>query len=95
MGATEDGHLKAVEMRVLENAGAYGTHSLTVMGVTATKTLSLYNVANARFIGDAVYTNLPPAGAFRGYGAPQGSSLSSLYGRVGGRVETGVPRDPP
>lgn len=88
MGATRDGQLKAVEMNVLENAGAYGTHSLTVMGVTATKTLSLYNVANARFVGNAVYTNLPPAGAFRGYGAPQGffafeSFLEELAAELG------------
>lgn len=88
MGATRVGQLKAVEMNVLENAGAYGTHSLTVMGVTATKTLSLYNVANARFVGNAVYTNLPPAGAFRGYGAPQGffafeSFLEELAAELG------------
>ena len=38
MGARRDGKLVAVEMRVTANAGAYGTHSLTVMGVTATKT---------------------------------------------------------
>ncbi len=72
VGAKYDGKITAVDMCVLENAGAYGTHSLCVMGVTATKTLSLYNVRNARFTGDAVYTNLPIAGAFRGYGAPQG-----------------------
>lgn len=88
MGIRRDGQLTAVEMRVLANAGAYGTHSLTVMGVTATKTFSLYNVANAKFTGDAVYTNLPVTGAFRGYGAPQGffafeSLLDELAAELG------------
>jgi len=27
---------------------------------------------NIRFYADIVYTNTPPAGAFRGYGVPQG-----------------------
>ena len=88
MGVRSDGQLTAVDMRVLANAGAYGTHSLTVMGVTATKTFSLYNVANAKFTGDAVYTNLPVTGAFRGYGAPQGffafeSLLDELAAELG------------
>jgi putative selenate reductase molybdopterin-binding subunit len=88
MGIRRDGQLTAVEMHVLANAGAYGTHSLTVMGVTATKTFSLYNVAHAKFTGDAVYTNLPVTGAFRGYGAPQGffafeSMLDELAAELG------------
>ena len=88
MGARRDGKLNAVEMRIIANAGAYGTHSLTVMGVTATKTLSLYNPTHVRFVGDAVYTNLPIAGAFRGYGAPQGffafeSLLDELAAELG------------
>jgi putative selenate reductase molybdopterin-binding subunit len=35
------------------------------------KGLTLYNPPNARFICDVVYTNKPPTGAFRGYGAMQ------------------------
>jgi CO/xanthine dehydrogenase Mo-binding subunit len=60
-------------MEVLSNTGAYGTHSLTVLSNVGSKTLPLYNKApHVRFSGDAVYTNLPVGGAYRGYGATQG-----------------------
>lgn len=66
------GRFTAIEMRVLENTGAYGTHALTVMSVTGNRALSLYRCPNLRYEGRAVYTNLAVAGAFRGYGCPQG-----------------------
>jgi len=71
-GVAEDGRLLALEMRLLGNTGAYGCHALTVQANTGSKALSLYRCQNLRFAMDAVYTNLPPAGAFRGYGVPQG-----------------------
>ena len=67
-----DGKFTAIEMRVLENTGAYGTHALTVMSVTGNRALSLYRCPNLRYEARAVYTNLAVAGAFRGYGCPQG-----------------------
>jgi putative selenate reductase molybdopterin-binding subunit len=67
-----DGKFTALEMRVLENTGAYGTHALTVMSVTGNRALSLYRCPNLRYEARAVYTNLAVAGAFRGYGCPQG-----------------------
>ncbi len=71
-GVTRDGRIVAQEMRVLSDTGAYGNHALTVTGNTGHKALSLYNVPNIRFHADVVYTNLPTAGAYRGYGVPQG-----------------------
>jgi len=71
-GVTKDGRLTAIDMSVLENSGAYGTHSLTVMSVTGSRSLALYKCPHIRFDANAVYTNLLVAGAFRGYGAPQG-----------------------
>jgi putative selenate reductase molybdopterin-binding subunit len=68
----KDGRFTALEMRVLENTGAYGTHALTVMSVTGNRALSLYRCPNLRYEARAVYTNLAVAGAFRGYGCPQG-----------------------
>jgi putative selenate reductase molybdopterin-binding subunit len=68
----KDGRFTAIEMRVLENTGAYGTHALTVMSVTGNRALSLYRSPNLRYEAKAVYTNLAVAGAFRGYGCPQG-----------------------
>lgn len=73
LGATKDGIVRAHEMEALSNTGAYGTHSLTVLSNVGSKTLPLYNKAeHLRFHGKAVYTNLPVAGAYRGYGATQG-----------------------
>ncbi|MGQ9787178.1 MAG: molybdopterin-dependent oxidoreductase [Anaerolineae bacterium] len=71
-GVTHDDRIVAQEMRVLSDTGAYGNHALTVTGNTGHKALSLYNVPNIRFHADVVYTNLPTAGAYRGYGVPQG-----------------------
>ncbi len=73
LGAARDGLLRAVEMEATSNTGAYGAHGLTVLANTGSKTLPLYNKApSARFYGQAVYTNLPVGGAYRGYGATQG-----------------------
>ncbi|MGY4707007.1 xanthine dehydrogenase family protein molybdopterin-binding subunit [Candidatus Bipolaricaulota sp. J31] len=73
LGAKKDGRIHAIEMDVLSNTGAYGTHSLTVLSNVGSKTLPLYNKApHLWFHGKAVYTNLPVAGAYRGYGATQG-----------------------
>src|SRR4030042_1696717 len=66
-------------MEVLTDTGAYGCHALTVTGNTGHKAMAMYvgdgkyrQSPNIRFNADIVYTNHPPAGAFRGYGVPQG-----------------------
>jgi putative selenate reductase molybdopterin-binding subunit len=71
-GVRRDGSITANSLHVLTNTGPYGTHALTVTGNTGTKPLPLYRTPNMKFYADIVYTNLPIAGAFRGYGAPQG-----------------------
>ncbi len=63
--------LSALEMDILENTGANGAHALTVMSVSAQKGLSLYPAPNMLHRGRAVYSNMVPGGAYRGYGAPQ------------------------
>lgn len=78
-GVKRDGTLTAHEMICLSDTGAYGCHGLTVAGNTGAKSMALYigdgtyrKSPNIRFHADVVYTNTPPAGAFRGYGVPQG-----------------------
>jgi putative selenate reductase molybdopterin-binding subunit len=71
-GVKRDGTLVAHEMSVICNTGAYGSHALTVPSNTGSKAMSLYRCPNIKFTADIAYTNLPPAGAFRGYGGPQG-----------------------
>jgi len=89
LGAGVDGVLRAIEMEAISNTGAYGAHGLTVLANAGSKTLPLYNKApNAHFYGQAVYTNLPVAGAYRGYGATQGyfpleTAMDELAERLG------------
>ncbi len=78
-GVKLDGTITANEMYALSDTGAYGCHALTVTGNTGHKSMALYvgdgdyrKAPNIRFYADIVYTNTPPAGAFRGYGVPQG-----------------------
>lgn len=78
-GVKRDGTITANEMYALSDTGAYGCHALTVTGNTGHKAMALYvgdgeyrTSPNIRFYADVVYTNTPPAGAYRGYGVPQG-----------------------
>jgi putative selenate reductase molybdopterin-binding subunit len=71
-GVSADGRIVAQDLYALASTGAYGTHGLTVLSCTGSKTLPLYRCPNLRFVADIAYTNLPVAGAFRGYGGPQG-----------------------
>jgi len=71
-GLDAEGRLVAQELRVVANTGAYGTHGFTVQSVTGMRGLSSYRCPAKRYECDVAYTNLPVAGAFRGYGAPQG-----------------------
>jgi putative selenate reductase molybdopterin-binding subunit len=78
-GVKQDGTITANAMRVLTDTGAYGCHALTVTGNTGHKAMALYvgdgkyrKSPNIQFYADIVYTNHPPAGAYRGYGVPQG-----------------------
>ena len=71
-GVKKDGTIHAMSMEVIANTGAYGSHALTVQCNTGSKSLPLYRSPNQYFEAKIAYTNLPVAGAFRGYGAPQG-----------------------
>ncbi len=74
LGAMKDGTMKAFDVNILSDTGAYGEHALTVFMVAGSKVLPMYNkVDSVRFTGDIVYTNHTPGGAYRGYGAIQGN----------------------
>ena len=70
-GVDASGKLVGMDVQVVADTGAYGTHGLTVQMVTGFRALSTYWLPAARFDCDVVYTNKPVPGAFRGYGAPQ------------------------
>jgi putative selenate reductase molybdopterin-binding subunit len=67
----KNGKITAVDLHMIGDTGAYGTHGLTVNMVGGFKGLTLYNPPNSHFLCDVVYTNKPPSGAFRGYGSMQ------------------------
>ena len=87
MGFKNDGTILATELDVLASTGAYGSHSSTVQGNTGSKVLPLYRAPNMKFDCEIVYTNTPVAGAFRGYGCPQGYfAQESLVDEVAERL---------
>jgi putative selenate reductase molybdopterin-binding subunit len=73
LGAKRDGRLTAILMRLDADTGPYGQHCLTVPMNAISKSLPLLLCDNARFEVRSYYTNLSPAGAYQGYGAPKGS----------------------
>ncbi|MFQ5914060.1 MAG: xanthine dehydrogenase family protein molybdopterin-binding subunit [Nitrospinota bacterium] len=71
IGVRKDGTICAKETRIVGNNGAYSCFSYEVIQVTATRMDSLYCQQNVKTDAILAYTNLIPAGAFRGFGNPQ------------------------
>ena len=70
-GATRDGRLVSVRARMLIDGGAYTSSSPYVIANGCTFAAGPYDVPNALIEGTALYTNNPPCGAMRGFGAVQ------------------------
>ena len=73
LGAKKDGQLTAMYMNVKANTGPYGNHCLTVPVNAVSKSMPLFLCENVQFDVTCYYSNIPPTGAYQGYGAPQGS----------------------
>ncbi|MFJ5784470.1 molybdopterin-dependent oxidoreductase [Streptomyces hydrogenans] len=71
VGARADGTLTAVQMRVVANTGAYGNHGPAVMFHSVGESFAVYRAPHKKVDAYSVYTNVVPAGAFRGYGLGQ------------------------
>jgi CO/xanthine dehydrogenase Mo-binding subunit len=71
-GATREGKLVAAEIQVVADGGAYCYTTNKVLGNTTITCTGPYGFPNAKVDVDGVYTNNPPSGAMRGFGAPQG-----------------------
>jgi CO/xanthine dehydrogenase Mo-binding subunit len=69
--ATQAGKLVAVRMRILIDGGAYASSSTAVISNACAFAVGPYAVDNVLIDGLAVYTNNPPCGAMRGFGAVQ------------------------
>ena len=69
--ATRDGKLVNVRIRILLDGGAYASSSTAVTSNAASFSVGPYETPNALIESTSVYTNNPPCGAMRGFGAVQ------------------------
>ncbi len=88
MGGKKDGTITAIYMDVRANTGPYGNHCLTVPMNASSKTLPIFKVKNMFYDLNTYYTNIPPTGAYQGYGAPKGyfaimSAMAELAWKLG------------
>jgi CO/xanthine dehydrogenase Mo-binding subunit len=68
---TRDGKLLAMEIDFVVDGGAYATLSAVVLSRGTIHAAGPYACPHVRIRSRAVATNVPPHGAFRGFGAPQ------------------------
>lgn len=88
IGSDKEGNIKAIDINVLSNTGAYGEHAPTVTSLVVYKTFPLYAKVPMRCKADIVYSNTMVGAAFRGYGATQGtfaveSAVNELAHKLG------------
>lgn len=70
-GVTTDGRITARECEVWWNGGAYADIGPRVTQKSGFTALGPYDIDNVSIDSYAIYTNLPPAGALRGFGISQ------------------------
>lgn len=90
LGASKEGKIRALDIYTLSNSGAYSEHGPTTVGLSGHKSIPLYSgsLEAYRFAYDVVYTNRQASGAYRGYGATQGtfaveSAVNELAEKLG------------
>jgi CO/xanthine dehydrogenase Mo-binding subunit/aerobic-type carbon monoxide dehydrogenase small subunit (CoxS/CutS family) len=71
MGLTRDGRIRALEMKMICDGGAYGLSTEGVMRKAAILAAGPYVIPNVKVDTIGVYTNNTPSGAFRSFGALQ------------------------
>ncbi|WP_060906099.1 xanthine dehydrogenase family protein molybdopterin-binding subunit [Streptomyces scabiei] len=70
-GATKDGRLTHLKARIVLDGGAYASSSPAVVGNAASLGAGPYVIEDVEIEAIALYTNNPPCGAMRGFGAVQ------------------------
>lgn len=74
----EEGRLTALKAVVVSDTGAYASLGGPVLQRACTHAAGPYNFQTIDIDGKAVYTNNPPAGAFRGFGVTQTCFASEM-----------------
>ncbi|MEU8885881.1 xanthine dehydrogenase subunit D [Streptomyces hydrogenans] len=70
-GATKDGKLTHVKCRIVLDGGAYASSTASVVGNASSLSIGPYVVEDVEIEAIGLYTNNPPCGAMRGFGAVQ------------------------
>jgi CO/xanthine dehydrogenase Mo-binding subunit len=70
MGFKKDGRIRAKQIRVVADNGAYCGKAPAIMGVAALRHDTCYKYSDVKTQAYLVYTNKIPTGAFRGFGNP-------------------------
>ncbi|HZW83963.1 MAG TPA: xanthine dehydrogenase molybdenum-binding subunit XdhA, partial [Candidatus Deferrimicrobium sp.] len=70
-GVTADGKINGIHIAAVSNTGAYASHGHSIASSGGGKFRYLYPAKALKYEPVTVYTNLPVAGAMRGYGTPQ------------------------
>ncbi len=87
VGCDTEGRLVAVRARIVGDTGAYASVGAKVLERAAGHACGAYRVPNVDVEARAVYTNNPPAGAFRGFGVPQSAfAIDGCLDRLAERV---------
>ena len=68
MGATKQGRITALDFRLHWDAGAYVEYGANVVNAAGLSASGPYKVDNISVDSMCTYTNLPPCGAYRGFG---------------------------
>ena len=85
---SKDGKLLGMEIDFVIDGGAYATLSAVVLSRGTLHAAGPYYCPNIRIRSRAVATNVPPHGAFRGFGAPQATfALERHLNRVAGAAQ--------
>jgi len=71
LGAKKNGELQAAKTEIYGDTGAYASLGVAVMTRATTHSCGPYVIPNTLSECYAMYTNNPPAGAFRGFGVVQ------------------------
>lgn len=87
VGFDGKGKLLAYQVELDANGGAYADLSVAILERAMLHADNVYHVPNARIVGRACRTNLPPNTAFRGFGAPQGIlAMETVLERIAGKL---------
>lgn len=68
MGVSKEGRITALDHKIYWDAGAYVEYGANVVNAVGLSAIGPYRIDNVSIDSVCVYTNLPPGGAYRGFG---------------------------